>query len=47
MKKQAFPGHKLFTSRLQSSESTVTWWPSGFGQFETFNCFFLGVSDIG
>ena len=88
MKKQAFPGHKLLTSRLQSMreysnmvalrlrlvwefrlpfvgvsdigwfkwrnklfqvisyspadfkacESTVTWWPFGFGQSENFSC---------
>ena len=30
---------RLFTD-LKACESTVTWWPSGFGQSETFSSFF-------
>ena len=30
--------------RLKACESTVTWWPSGFDQFE-ISVAFLGVSD--
>ena len=41
MKKQAFLGHSYSPADFKSSKSTVTWWPSSFGQSENFSCFFL------
>ena len=40
MKKQAFLGHSYSPEDLKACESTVTWWPFGFGQSENFSCLF-------
>ena len=41
MKKQAFPGHSYSPADFKAYKSTVTLWPSGFGQSENVSCFFL------
>ena len=46
MKKQAFLGHSYSPADFKACESTVTCWPSGFGQSENFILPFLGVSDM-